>query len=196
MILIAQVAAAATAGTAPSFTFNPTISLGDVAQALSLPLSLLVAWLTIRSAAKVQQTTLLQTLAEQRSLAFVQDLLGRLTELLRNTNEVAKMVRKNYTKPDAKWKECQVAADTLRRECDLDRDIIAAFLGKTEGDALENAYNKWYDAIFCDAWPNKPNAGAMKSGDTRLKALEDGRLAWSQFIMQMKRDMLKGLEPK
>jgi hypothetical protein len=55
MIFFAQAATSGAAAAGAHAGFNWTISLGDIAQALSLPLSLLIAWLTIKVTLSAQR---------------------------------------------------------------------------------------------------------------------------------------------
>jgi hypothetical protein len=188
--LLAQITPDQTAS-ASSWTFNPTISLGDLAQALSLPLTVLIAWLTIRHATKEQRELLEKTAADQRSLALLQEVLSRLSELIQKSNRVSHAVYANLSNPQPDYKDHQRSAELLRKELDIEIEIIKIFVSETQGTRLELGYGKWYDSTFCEGWPGSPQAGAFSPGDTRLRDIADARIAWVKIVMELKRELVE-----
>lgn len=156
--------------------FSPTFTLGDIAEALALPLTIILAYVTLRKSAR-----------DQRELTMLREALNQLSLLITLANEASQMVESNLRNPTSDHKVQQRNTEQIRKRLDCELLIAAAFLTDAEAMELKLAHKDWYDSTFCESWPRTKLTGPLGPGDSQLVALFKGRNDWCRHVIQLKK---------
>lgn len=156
-------------------------------QALSLPLSLLVAWLTVRFTANDQK----ETLVAQETCGIINDIC-----------EHSKLIRLSYEEhykgayPEGfsakAVKASQRKIQSLQKDLEIKRQVVNAYLGKNGSGALTKAIDDWlYKLESSENFPVYRKADIFDESDSFFNEMHGAQAVFEASLARIKRDSLR-----
>lgn len=154
------------------------LTAGDIAQSLALPLSLLVAYLTVRLTGR-----------EQRRGAILTELLGRLADLQERSDTLALDLSNHLIgHPSAalsqedSHRQITLGFKAVQRRV----EAMEALLPERHALELGNAYQKWWREATDTGYPVLDPAKAFKVTDARVVSSQRQHEEWDKHLSVLK----------
>lgn len=165
---------------------NPTEpTWAELAQFLSLPLSLFIAWMTVRL-----------TLHDQRTLIVQQEVSRMINDILEKSREATDMTLShlqggigNFNQRDARASKIQIL--NRIKNIEAARLSLDAFLGKSHSAKLKEGLMDWKKELTGDRFPVERKEDVCKLGDQPLLTVEKAHQEWECICQSVKAAILK-----
>jgi len=161
------------------------ITIGEWAQLFSLPLSLMVAYFTLRHATKLQRGAQREANQMQLILLIKNELCCCINSLIDDCDQAANYVEKNLTKKGEISLNAE-KAEHLRKSAETQIEIIKVYLDQPTKIELENLYNRWYDLVFANPWPLGGRGPALLLHSARIQDIGKARDDWNTYLTTLK----------
>ncbi|MDD4349003.1 MAG: hypothetical protein PHF70_07835 [Opitutales bacterium] len=158
----------------------------EFAQVLSLPLSLFIAWMTVRL-----------TMSDQRALMIQQEVARMINDILDKSRETKDLTLlhlqggngSGFVVRDARASKIQIL--NRIKSIEVARLSLDAFLGKTHSTKLKDGLTEWKKCLTGDRFPVEQKEDICKPGDQPLIAIENAHQDWECLCQKIKASILK-----
>ena len=159
------------------------MSAGDISQTLALPLSLFVAYLTVRL-----------TIGEQRRSALLTELVNRCNDVQERSDRLAVDHTNHLTgKPtgnlsqDDSHRQITLDFKTLRRRV----EFTGAMIPEKEKAALLEAFQHWWQQATDAGYPILDASRAFRATDSRITDAQRQHEEWDKHVATLKTSCLQ-----
>ena len=163
------------------------MSAGAFLQALSLPLSLLVAWLTVRF-----------TVSNHREILIAQEKVKLLDDICTD-GRVLRMRYEIHFRGEYKERFCNATVKQSQREIqalikalEVKRSALGMYLRKRQSDELEVLFDEWLRTLEGDIFPVYRQEDLLRSDSPRFNEIHTGHCKFEAGIAHYKQQCLRG----
>lgn len=164
---------------------NASLSLSELAQFLSLPLSLFIAWITVRL-----------TMQDQRLLMEQQEIVRMINDILDKSRDTKDLTLAHLQGGSGRFDLVSARASKKQilnqiKNIETARLSLDAFLSKKHSDSLMNGLTKWKRNITGERFPVESKDDVCRPGDHPLMMIDDAHLKWECTCQSVKASILK-----
>jgi hypothetical protein len=159
-------------------TTYTSLTVGDLVQVVALPLTLVVAWLTVRRAS-----------FEQRREKALEHLLDHLSELDDVCADIASDIHAHLIGKPANMTqlESQRKIGTRVKAAGALLQSLKYWVPESDWDTIEKAFHTWHRETQQN-YPIQNRAKAFKEGDFQVVKLDEAQAKWAGFLSKFKSD--------
>lgn len=165
--------------------FVQRLSAGDFIQALSLPASMLVAWLAFRWAA-----------VDARRSMVITDVADQLREFTQESERIGNLIEQHYTGnyegtfASSRAKESQQEIFARLRVMDQRRETLKIFLRKSAGSQFTNEFDAWQQTALGESFPVVRKIDCCRIYDPPVMAARDAQQRFSRYLAALRQKCL------